>query len=500
MVAFSPRYYELEASPEIHDVDRNTWIPVVEHSCSFNTAAFFKVMNGFVLNPNHNSSWLFRADILSEESGISAHIFSAGQDGVFMTSFRDFELDRALVRRLIPRNPNRDKPLDQTCLFLTSQAVEGRVRSLVVYIPHISTPEEAPFYHPQVRGIAHLHEWDESASTGSISVHLWHFDREDLRTSNKTQRTALMLLQHLHKHGQGTVTGYVKRVPNLDKIIPRERLQDRHTQLKTKYAKALIDTWSEQTDPSKHVFEDVGIAAFLIELWEDMYKGKEFPGFVDIGCGNGLLVYILRKEGYSGWGFDARSRKSWLQYNMLALDSEAVPSIAGAKDSLQARVLLPTLAMTEDAPGEGDAALTNPDAIQDGVFPKGTFIISNHADELTPWTPILAAQSDCPFIMIPCCSHNLSGARFRAPPPRDRTNGTSAYASLVAWISKLAEECRFEAESVVLRIPSTRNTAVLGRSRSGEAVDLASIVSKYGGTHGYYENVSKLLKTGPRSH
>jgi tRNASer (uridine44-2'-O)-methyltransferase len=55
----------------------------------------------------------------------------------------------------------------------------------------------------------------------------------------------------------------------------------------------------------------------------------------------------------------------------------------------------------------------------DGIFKAGTFIVSNHADELTPWTPILAALSNVndplPWLAIPCCSHALSGARYRYP-------------------------------------------------------------------------------------
>ena len=54
-----------------------------------------------------------------------------------------------------------------------------------------------------------------------------------------------------------------------------------------------------------------------------------------------------------------------------------------------------------------------------GIFKAGTFIVSNHADELTPWTPILAALSNpiepLPWLAIPCCSHALSGARHRYP-------------------------------------------------------------------------------------
>lgn len=485
MPKFDPHPFGDDAEPRVQDGPGNLWAPMLEHPCSFDPAQFFGVMANFVHNPNLNTNWLFRADILFRRGSEEADT-PAPDAAPILLDFQGFELQEVLVRRLIPRNPARDRPLDQTCLFLRSDD-DDRVSSLVVYLPHFSSPDETPFYHPAVRGIAHLHEWTPSTTSGNVSVHFWPFASEDLRATDRIQRTALMLLQQLHKHGQGCIAGYVKRVIH-DTIIPQKRLQDRHIELKTKYAKELIDTWAEQTDPRKHVFEDISIAAFLIELWADMYKEGGFPGFVDIGCGNGLLVYILRKEGYAGWGFDARSRKSWALYN----------TQDAAGDSLKAHVLLPSFA-TRQAPGTGDGLLDEQDLIHDGAFPKGTFIISNHADELTPWTPILAAQSQSPFIMIPCCSHDLSGAKFRAPPPRDTTKGTSAYASLVSWVTKLASECGYEVETEMLRIPSTRNTALLGRKMTGQP-DLDSIVSRYGGTAGYYENVSKLLKSGPRGH
>lgn len=58
----------------------------------------------------------------------------------------------------------------------------------------------------------------------------------------------------------------------------------------------LLKDWKENTDPAKHVWEDVAIAAWLIVLWRGMYglneegQGRGPPGgFVDVGCGNGLL-------------------------------------------------------------------------------------------------------------------------------------------------------------------------------------------------------------------
>jgi tRNASer (uridine44-2'-O)-methyltransferase len=281
-------------------------------------------------------------------------------------------------------------------------------------------------------------------------------------------------------------------------------------QLKEKYARNLIRDWKESTDPVKHVFEDLGIAAFLIELWATMYGGETFPGFVDIGCGNGLLVYILNKEGYVGWGFDARSRKSWQTYNStdVLLPETLSPNGDGAEkktqsmDTLRQMVLIPDCLPEEVALSDDNGEVTE-DRIHNGVFPTGTFIISNHSDELTPWTPILAAQSDSPFIMIPCCSHDLSGARYRAPAPK-KTKGepSSTYTSLVSWVSDIASDCGWEVEKEMLRIPSTRNAAIIGRRRTADSKTANSehVIQKYGGATGYRDSAMKLLKTAILGH
>jgi tRNASer (uridine44-2'-O)-methyltransferase len=365
-------------------------------------------------------------------------------------------------------------------------------QTLIVYLPHLSNPEDVPFYHPKAKGVGFLHSWNAKESTGTISIHYLYFPDSEITT--KLTRTALHLLTVISKHGEGKMTGYVKRVHH-DVVIPQATFQNRYATLKTKYAKQLIDTWAESTDPLKHVFEDLGIAAFFIELWKEMYpETTPFPGFVDIGCGNGLLVYILNSEGYTGWGFDARARKSWDQYTTTVTISDA------PQPSLKQAVLIPSLI----APPSTDS--TSDSSIHDGLFPKGTFIISNHADELTPWTPIHATLSQCPFVMIPCCSHNLTGDKYRAPPPKDKSKSESAYSSLVAWTEQIARDCGWQVETEMLRIPSTRNTALLGRKRvegegsAYEDVDVERIVQKYGGTGNWVENAMKLVKTGPRGH
>lgn len=476
---------------------RPAWSPLFKHECNFDPQIFERVMLNLIKNPNINSSWLFRADILFDQArpqDPASYSISGFENQPRIPRFKGLGSTRMLIRRMIPRNELRDKPLEQSCIFYGGSPDEAIRRSLVVYLPHVRSESDIPFYHPVVQGIAFLHDWDQAQTQGTISTHYCLFNPDTI--TEKLTRTALNLLRVLHKHGEGQVSGYKKRVHH-DILVPQAALQNRYAELKQKYARSLVQGWAEVTDPTKHVFEDLCIAAFLLELWKDMYKDTEFPGFVDIGCGNGLLVHILNSENYVGWGFDARARKSWPKYK----SSVSVRTTDGGyavQESLRTLVLLPSV--TRNTTRSCDKNI-NEDQIHDGLFPKGTFIISNHADELTPYTPILARLSECPFITIPCCSHNLGGERFRAPPPKDKTASPSTYNSLCAWIAEIAHDCGWEVEKEVLRIPSTRNTAFIGRRLANTAdIDLDSLIYKHGGTGGYYENVVKLLKTPTRGH
>ncbi|KAK5130321.1 hypothetical protein LTR08_002207 [Meristemomyces frigidus] len=513
------------------------WTTVLETQCTFPPEVFHEVMLNLIKNPNITSSHLFRADI-SCDSGDGHDHGELGKDDLTRhlkaeyrprnARFPDYEKKRTIVRELIPRNPQLDSPLVQTCL-LFQRLREDEEENVVIYVPHIQREDEMPFYHPTVAKLAFHHTWrqptshhDEAPSQvpGTISVSYNLFPDTDL--TPKLSRTALRLLQTVHKHGQGLLAGYEKRV-HLDRIFPQKRYQDTYTRLKATYGKQLTKAWVEVTDPVKHVFEDIGIAAFLIELWQDMYAatspakenlveannkyGAEtngdgegtkppFPGFVDIGCGNGVLVYILLSEGYSGWGFDARMRKTW---------SIFPPHV---QSKLEQRLLVPQILLADTSSAEPSE---EGKVYHSGVFAPGTFIVSNHADELTPWTPLLAYLNDSAFIAIPCCSHDLSGARFRAPPntkastqphirlpqqqtaqvPSDPTPESahrktsapgaaetgslkrteaqkkmpSAYATLCSYVASLAEEVGFIAETDYLRIPSTRNHCIIGRTR-----------------------------------
>ncbi|KAK0507351.1 hypothetical protein JMJ35_010389 [Cladonia borealis] len=532
-----------------------TWLPVLQQSCNFPPDIFESVSLNLLKNPNINSSLLFRADVIYDSLGVEQVDVQWAEEEIQKAlqtynvrdgDFPGFDTRRTIVRQMIPRNPQLDKPIAQTCVFLQSMIQkDGIEQTIVLYIPHAPDVDAIPWYHPRVQALAYLHSWNSSCSptdNGTISLHYRLFPSEPLPLPPRLLRTGQNLLSTLRKHGQGQLAGYTKRVHH-DQLVSQQRVQDTYTELKAKHAKRLCDGWVEKTEPSKHVFEDLSIAAFLIELWKDMYKGNgfpgdeikenqhdqrpSFPGFVDVGCGNGVLVDILLREGYPGWGFDARQRKTWSTFS------------ASIRQHLKELILIPQ-PLFELKPSSDhlihanggilSKSFTIPSSFSpvwhNGIFPTHTFIISNHADELTPWTPLLASLSLSPFLAIPCCSHNLSGRRFRAPSvfnsnsadalapsyfaanvkksksiaiavacpdamspeneisnPHDAERGDlndlslkarkkqkSAYSSLCDWVAHLAGRVGYEVEREWLRLPSTRNVGIIGR-RLGEGFE-----------------------------
>ncbi|ORY12334.1 hypothetical protein BCR34DRAFT_563938 [Clohesyomyces aquaticus] len=521
---------DLESSRQLESgLPPELWKIVQSAAADFPPQCFLEVSRNLLENPNLTASHLARAELSYQSftdasfnpeaehphdlAKIIKHMKFDHQPILIEEGFPGYKLDWTVVRKLIPRNPKLDKPLMQTCHLFTStddliirggDGNEKRCnaeRYLVVYLPHVSAPDEIPFYHPKIRALAVLYTFvtDPIPGTTPGTLSLYYNLFPEKPVDNRLTRTALKMLQIIHKHSYGRLTGYQKRVHH-DLVITQKRFQDTYASLKGKYASSLIQGWVEQTLAEKHVFEDLGIAAFLIELWTDMYGGDDstrtptlpatvepdtgevnttnggedhrrvtaqqhFPGFVDIGCGNGLLVWILHQEGWNGWGFDARARKTWETFE------------ADVRGKLQDMLLIPEVLSPapDEEEKEGPESPDMPKA-HGGVFPEGTFIIANHADELTVWTPCLAFLSKSPFIAIPCCSHNFGGTRFRAPhhysssqpqdmnsPPKKSSSLPSTYASFCSYTAHLALTLGYTPEKEYLRIPSTRNAAILGR-------------------------------------
>lgn len=223
---------------------------------------------------------------------------------------------------------------------------------------------EPPYYHPQVSTLAFRYlpacltpRPGASPSSPTLRIDLVPLPESQIHAPLEPQdrlfRTSMMLLRSIDKVMKGSANGYEKRVHH-DLLVAKERVQDVYQGLKSKYScvfqivslffafaswsvlarvsragsdtrialrtgesshaikiiddpspritfpRFLAATWAEKTDPSKHVFEDVAICAWLMCLWETMYpprlsdrdgveRAEPEGGFCDVGCGNGLL-------------------------------------------------------------------------------------------------------------------------------------------------------------------------------------------------------------------
>ncbi|XP_065454592.1 probable tRNA (uracil-O(2)-)-methyltransferase [Chrysemys picta bellii] len=178
-----------------------------------------------------------------------------------------------------------------------------------------------------------------------------------------------------------------------------------YQELKKKY-KEMVKVWPEVTDPEKFVYEDVAIATYLLILWEEERAEKGLSkkqSFVDLGCGNGLLVHILSNE--------------------------------------------------------GECAIRPDDNY---LFPNVDWLIGNHSDELTPWIPVIAARSSysCCYFVLPCCFFDFHGKYNR------RQSQKTQYREYLDFVTEVGLECGFSVEEDCLRIPSTKRVCLIGKSRT----------------------------------
>nr|XP_018881064.2 probable tRNA (uracil-O(2)-)-methyltransferase isoform X1 [Gorilla gorilla gorilla] len=214
-----------------------------------------------------------------------------------------------------------------------------------------------------------------------------------------------------------------------------------YQELKKKY-KEMVKVWPEVTDPEKFVYEDVAIAAYLLILWEEERAERGLTArqsFVDLGCGNGLLVHILSSEGHPGRGIDVRRRKIWDMYG-------------------------PQTQLEEDAITPNDKTL----------FPDVDWLIGNHSDELTPWIPVIAARSsyNCRFFVLPCCFFDFVGRYSR------RQSKKTQYREYLDFIKEVGFTCGFHMDEDCLRIPSTKRVCLVGKSRTYPSSREASVDEK----------------------
>ncbi len=217
-----------------------------------------------------------------------------------------------------------------------------------------------------------------------------------------------------------TLTLYSNMIEDYNKL---------YQELKVVYWHRFADTWFEitSTNPEKFIYEDIAIATYFILLWR--HYNLRVQQFVDLGCGNGLLVYILNDQGFNGYGIDMRSRKIWSNNFYTAS---------------KIRLIEQTI---------------NP---QIDTFIDCDWLIGNHSDELSPWLPVIAARSNqlqkpCNFLLIPCCMFDFH-SKFEL-----KKKGESRFNTYLDFLEKVCRLAGFEVYRDKLRIPSTRNFCLICR-------------------------------------
>lgn len=219
--------------------------------------------------------------------------------------------------------------------------------------------------------------------------------------------------------------------------ISVERYCATYNRLKTTYSLQFLEMWNkaEKTDPIKFIYEDIAIAAYLITLWEEereKHNLTKYQTFLDVGCGNGLLVYLLSNEGYSGCGIDVRRRNIWQHYG------DGVHLIEMRIDLFAANVV--------------------------DTLPSCDWMIGNHSDELTPWIIYLAANKSptTRAFILPCCCYDFDGFKYQ----RIGSGKKSQYHSYLDFLYQLANDFGFKCVRDKLRIPSTKRLCLVCNERN----------------------------------
>ncbi|OXB62029.1 hypothetical protein ASZ78_015671 [Callipepla squamata] len=141
-------------------------------------------------------------------------------------------------------------------------------------------------------------------------------------------------------------------------------------------------------------------------LWEEERKTKGLAkkqSFVDLGCGNGLLVHILSNEGHLGRGIDVRRRKIWDMF--------------GPETHLE-------------------------------VLCKSVHY------------PSCRSSYSCRYFLLPCCFFDFHGKYSR------RQSKKTQYREYLDFIADVGFVCGFHVEEDCLRIPSTKRVCLIGKSRT----------------------------------
>lgn len=402
--------------------DKEGWFVIGEQTVPAAREAFWETIRRWTLEPQFVIPPIKKAEIKSTvESDRDDHTGNS------------VEPIESVFRDLIPKRESKDAILTERVDYF-----ENDKEARVTYQPILKEDaSELPFYYPKVKAYSFVYsldtkeeEEDFEESKGNLRLEIIPLDTSDVCVTDSKMQYALKTILHkLFKWCIQARLGYKKKAQH-DVLVPKETYQSMYQYIKSKYGPELVANWTEKTDPKKFVYEDLAIASYLLCLWkEEEQKTKRKQTFVDLGCGNGLLTYLLANEGYEGYGVDIADRKIW-------------PALCKSnKEMLRVEAIYPA----------------------EVTYPNTEWLIGNHADELVPWIPIIASKSgaNCKFMIIPCCFYGLDGTRSLSLPESETLGKYRAYTNYVKEIA--TKVAGYTCEEDYLRIPSTKNIAIVGR-------------------------------------
>ena len=212
-------------------------------------------------HPEYNSTLILRSEVVADYADSDALQPSVpGLEG--------FTPIRTIHRRLLPRRPGRDAALDQHCTFYASSSPSTHDTadappspiSVLVLTPLLQPGVQLPYFHPLVSHLAFRLLPASSSSPASLRIEAHPLPASSIPTDpgSRLHRTALALLETLHRYAWGAHTQYRKRVAH-DTLVPRDIYQDLYLVMRERW-KHVVGEWREATDPIKHVFEVSGRA------------------------------------------------------------------------------------------------------------------------------------------------------------------------------------------------------------------------------------------------
>jgi hypothetical protein len=162
----------------------SSWEYVLCNPVKYSAAVFAEVALQLILHPERNSKNIRRADIISDSDDTTESTTGLENvEGLICT--------RVIRRRLMPRNPNMDAELEQTCCMYTEKGESAP--SLVTYLCHYDEKIGVPYYVPDVLGVGfELFE-------GYLYLAYLPLPNISCR-GERLQRVAINLLRTIHRH------------------------------------------------------------------------------------------------------------------------------------------------------------------------------------------------------------------------------------------------------------------------------------------------------------